>query len=293
MPTYRTVEVAVEGGTLTAGIWGTAGPIVVGSHGITGNHVSFAALADGLGDSFRLVAPDHRGRGRSRDITGPWGMRAHAADIVALLDHLKIAKADVLVGHSMGGFVAAVTAAEHPERVGSVLLVDGGLPPFDALPPGLTTEQLITAVIGPAMARLDMTFESREAYHAFWREHPAIAGSWSSYAERYFDYDLFGEPPALRPSPKKEAILGDTESQLGGDLVPRSLAKLSGPVGFLRAPRGILNGDPLYPASLVEDWQRRLPRLGVTEIPDVNHYTILLGDAGARAVAEEIRRLLS
>jgi len=288
---YRTVEVAVEGGTLAAGIWGTAGPVVVGSHGITGNHVSFAALADELGDSFRLVAPDHRGRGRSRDITGPWGMRAHADDIVRLLDHLAIAKADVLVGHSMGGFVAAVTAAEHPDRVGRVLLVDGGLPPFDALPPGLTTEQLIAAVIGPAMARLDMTFESREAYHAFWRQHPAIGGSWSSYAERYFDYDLFGEPPNLRPTPKKEAILGDTESQLGGDLVPRSLGALSGAIRFLRAPRGILNADPLYPASLIEDWQRRLPGLSVAEVPDVNHYTILLGGDGAKAVAGEIRRL--
>ena len=290
---YRTVDVEVEGGTLRAGFWGTSGPVVVASHGITGNHVSFAAIADELGDSFRFIAPDHRGRGRSRDITGPWGMQAHAADVIALLDHLKIAKADVLVGHSMGGFVAAVTAAEHPDRVGRVLFVDGGLPPFDALPPGLTTEQLITAVIGPAMARLDMTFESHEAYHAYWREHPAIGGNaWSSYAERYFDYDLFGEPPELRPSPKKEAILGDTESQLGSDLVPRSLEKLAGPIRFLRAPRGILDGDPLYPAALIESWQKRLPRLSVTEIANVNHYTIVIGN-GAKAVAEEIRQLLT
>ncbi|MGH7857892.1 MAG: alpha/beta fold hydrolase, partial [Candidatus Binatia bacterium] len=113
MSTYRTFDVSVEGGTLRVGGSGTSGPVVLCSHGITANHVTFDALADELGDGFRILAPDHRGRGRSRDVAGPWGMRAHAADLVAALDHEGIERADVLVGHSMGGFVAAVTAAEY------------------------------------------------------------------------------------------------------------------------------------------------------------------------------------
>ena len=46
MAAYRTFDVAVEGGTLRAGAWGTDGPLVLCSHGITGNHVSFEALVD-------------------------------------------------------------------------------------------------------------------------------------------------------------------------------------------------------------------------------------------------------
>jgi lipase len=292
MPSYRTFDVSVAGGTLHVGMWGTNGPFVLGSHGITGNHVSFEALADQLGEGFRLVAPDHRGRGRSRDIQGPWGMRAHAADLVAVLDHLAVDRADVLVGQSMGGFVAAVTTAEHGERIGSVLMVDGGLPLMNEIPQGLTIEQLILAVIGPAMSRLDMTFESREAYREFWRKHPAISGSWSAYVERYLDYDLVGEPPNLRPTASKEAILRDTESQLLDDLVPRSLVAMHGPVRFLRAPRGILDDAPLYTEERLETWGSRIDRFTTTTIPDVNHYTILLSEHGAKAVAGEVRELL-
>ena len=292
MKDYRTFDVAVEGGMLRAGAWGTSGPVILGSHGITANHVTFEPLADALGEGFRLLAPDHRGRGRSRDIAGPWGMRAHAADLVAVLDHEGIERADVVVGQSMGGFVAAVTAAEYPDRVGAVLMVDGGIPPMDELPPGLSAEQLIAAVIGPAMARLDMTFASKEAYHDFWRQHPAISGSWSAYVERYLDYDLVGTPPELRPTARKEAIIADTESQLVEDLVPRSLARARAPIRFLRAPRGILDDAALYTEERLETWRGRIERFTWATIPDVNHYTIALSERGARACAAEIRTLL-
>lgn len=220
-------------------------------------------------------------------------MRAHAADVKAVLDHLSIEKADILLGHSMGGFVAAVTTAEHGDRIGSVLLVDGGLPLMDRVPEGSTTEELTRALIGPAMERLDRTFESKEAYRAFWRWHPALANDWSGYAERYFDYDLVGEPPTLRSSVRKDAALGDAASQLSGDLVSRSLESMHGPVRFLRAPRGILNNEPLYSQERLESWASRIGGFSAATIEDVNHYTILLSQRGARAVADEVDRLLA
>jgi hypothetical protein len=116
--------------------------------------------------------------------------------------------------------------------------------------------------------------------------------AWSSYVVRYFDYDLVGAPPALRPSPKKGAILGDAESQFGTDVVERALAKLRGTVRFLHAPRGIMNGAPLYSDSVLASWTEQMPGLSIVEVPDVNHYTILIGEPGARAVAAEIRTLL-
>lgn len=54
--------------------------------------------------------------------------------MLAVLDHFKIAKADLVVGQSTGGFVAAATAARHPSRVGAVVMVDGGIPITPWLP---------------------------------------------------------------------------------------------------------------------------------------------------------------
>ncbi|MFT5032211.1 MAG: lipase [Bermanella sp.] len=294
MPSYRSVEVDVEGGHLFAGIWGDRGPVVLCSHGITANHISFQALAQRMGSEFRLVAPDHRGRGRSSAITGPWGMKAHAADMAALLDALSIERADVMVGHSMGAFISVVTQAQYPDRIGALLLVDGGLPLSDELPPGITPEQLVNMIIGPAMERLDMRFESIDAYLEFWRKHPAFQRreEWTQALEDYFRYDLVGTPPACHSGVNKTAILGDVESQLMSDDILEALTKLSAPVRFLQAPRGVMNDGPLYPLSRLEVLRERLGNFDYRSIDNVNHYTIVLAETGVVAVAQEIRGLL-
>ncbi len=294
MPSYRSVEVDVEGGRLYAGIWGNRGPVVLCSHGITANHISFQTLAERMGGEFQLVAPDHRGRGRSNAISGPWGMKAHAADMIALLDALSLERADVMVGHSMGAFISVVTQAQYPDRIGALLLVDGGLPLSDELPPGITPEQLVQLIIGPAMARLDMRFASIDDYLNFWRKHPAFQRSedWTPALLDYFHYDLIGKAPNCHSAVNKAAILGDAESQLMSGDIPEALAKMSGSVRFLQAPRGIMDDKPLYPLSRLETLRERLGNFDYRSIDDVNHYTIVLAETGALAVEQEIRALL-
>jgi hypothetical protein len=59
------------------------------------------------------------------------------------------------------------------------------------------------------------------------------------------------------------------------------------------APRGLLNEAPgLYSPSEIERWSEELPAMTIREVPDVNHYTIVFGAAGAKAVARELRLLL-
>jgi pimeloyl-ACP methyl ester carboxylesterase len=295
---YRTFEVAVPGGTLRGGIWGSSGPAVLCAHGITGNHVSFEALGEQLGDFARVIAPDHRGRGRSRDITGPWGMKQHASDLMAVLDHLGIRRADVVVGHSMGGFTAAVTAARYPERIGGIVMVDGGIPvlrmPFVTKLPfsELIVEYLIKRVIGPSLTRLEMSFASRDAYRQFWRGHPALIGNWSEYVEHYLDYDLMGEPPSLRPTTRKDAMMRDVFTQLEEDLIPRSLKQLRQPVRFLRAEHGVMNDKPLYDAQRLAKQSTVIRQFVSRSLPGINHFTILLSERGAREIAAEVRALL-
>lgn len=299
-PAYRTLDVAVEGGTLRAAVWGTRGPVVFCSHGITANHTEFQALADQLGGEMQLVAPDHRGRGRSNGIQGPWGMGAHAADVVAVLDQLGIKKIDLLLGHSMGGFVAAVAAARYPDRVNQILLVDGGIPLADFsfvrfLPfSNWVTERLVRKILGPSMTRLDMTFDSHDSHVAFWKKHPALTGDqWSDYMEQYIAYDESGTPPKLRSSMHRDALWQDVRTQLVETLVSESLAKIGSPVRMLRAPRGILGAKPLYPERSLAKKTATIKHFSCRTLNDVNHFTILISEHGARQVADEVRALLN
>ena len=289
---YSQFAIPRDGGELFYGVWGSGSRIVVCSHGITANHTTFQPVARLLGAGYTVVAPDHRGRGRSNGIRGPWGMDRHAGDLIVVMDHLKIQRADLLLGQSMGGFVSAVAAAQHGERFGAVLFADGGLPLMDSIPWFLPTQLFLRMMLGPSMKRLDMSFASRAAYFDYWRPHPALAGDWSPDLELYFDHDLIGEPPAMRSSTLKEAVIGDTESMMSTDLVPRSLQSLKMPVRLLRAPRGLQNGKPLYSERQVAKWAARIARFSSITIPDVNHYTIIMSSRGSEAVVREIKQLI-
>ena len=74
----------------------------------------------------RVIAYDNRGHGQSEKLYDPdrYGAPEMAEDARRLLDHLGIARADVL-GYSMGARIAAFLALAHPERVRSVIF--GGL----------------------------------------------------------------------------------------------------------------------------------------------------------------------
>jgi pimeloyl-ACP methyl ester carboxylesterase len=277
-------DVAVPGGDLRVVAWGD-GPVVLAAHGITANALAWARVAELLDGRVRLVAPDLRGRARSNTLGGPYGMAAHAADLIAVADHLGLDRVP-LAGHSMGGFVVATTAAAYPDRVCSVLLVDGGvaLP----VPPGLDVDAVLTAVIGPAMQRLSMTFPTEQAYLGFFRGHPALGPSWGPGAEAYVRRDLAGSAPEFRSSCDIEAVRGDAADTLVTDETVTAVHHLSCPARLMWAEGGML-GEP--PGLYTPQRLTSLP-FPAEFVPGVNHYTILLDDAGAQRVADRIAGLV-
>jgi lipase len=285
-PSYSTFDVDVVGGRMHTGRWGSGAQVVVAAHGITATHRSFRGLANSLGEEVTVFAPDLRGRGRSNSITGPFSISAHADDLVAVLDHVGIERATV-VGHSMGAFVAVVAAHRHPQRVRSLILVDGGLPLDLGTLAGEPIDTIVAAIIGPALERLRLTFGSVGSYLDFWRRHPAFAADWNAWIEDAFAYDLEGDPPSLHSGVRETAVLADAQTQLVADDVARALDSLNHPAVLLRAPAGIMGAPPgLYTDVVLAPWLRQLPTLREVLVPDVNHYTILLSERGAAAVAQ-------
>jgi pimeloyl-ACP methyl ester carboxylesterase len=286
---FERLDVAVAGGALATfrlskGEPGAAPVLAI--HGITGTSRAWLPVARALDTRASLVAVDLRGRGRSNQLPAPYGMAAHAADALAVLDRLGIERA-VVVGHSLGAYITARLAADHPERIAAVVLVDGGL--TIPVPGAVDPQVFVTAFLGPALARLRMTFASREAYRDWWRAHPALAASDVADADlvAYADHDLVGEEPQLRSSVAEPAVRADA-----GELFEMGAAahRLRVPATFLCAPRGL--GDdpnPMQPLALVEPWATESPaQRSAVQVPDVNHYSITMGSRGAAAVAAAI-----
>ena len=270
-------------GGLHVAEWGPVdGPAVVAIHGITSSHLAWSEVA-AAAPELRIIAPDLRGRGASSTLPGPWGMPRHAADVVSILDALGLERAP-LVGHSMGGFVATVTASLHPDRVSDVLLVDGGL--TLPLPAGFSTENA-AHLLGPAADRLAMTFATPAAYREFWRAHPAFVGHWSPTVERYVDFDLVGG----RSRTSADAMRQDAVELYGTAEVDAAVAATRPGTTLLVAPRGLQNETPgLYPPMRLEHWAQTLD-LDIVEVPGINHYTIVMAPEGAAVVADHARRL--
>jgi pimeloyl-ACP methyl ester carboxylesterase len=284
-------DVAVPGGVLATFRLAPAGPStpasvpappVVAVHGITANSMSWLAVARALQHRATVLAPDLRGRGRSNALPGPYGLAAHARDVIAVLDHFELEQA-VMVGHSMGAYVLARLAVEYPDRVAALVLVDGGL--SGPLPPEVDPQQVVDAVLGPAMARLQLTFARRADYHDWWRRHPAFAHGDVADEDlvAYADHDLTGQEPELRSSVAEAAVRGDVaDLPEMGEPAHRMQVRAT----LLSAERGLLDEpSPMQPPELVEAWAAESPaeRLAVP-VPDVNHYTLVLG-RGAPAVA--------
>jgi lipase len=280
----------VAGGSLATFRFGEGSgdglPTVVAVHGITASSHSWVAVARSLGGRISLIAPDLRGRGRSNGLPGPYGMAAHARDILAVLDHFGLER-PVLVGHSLGAYILARLAADHPERVATLVLVDGGLtaPPKEEVDP----QEFVEKFLGPALARLKMTFSSREEYHEWWRKHPAFSGDAVEDTDlvAFADHDLVGSEVSLRSAVSEESVRGDADELF---TIGEPAHKLAVPATLMHAPRGLLDEpNPMQPADLVQAWADEAPgQRRVVPVEDVNHYTILHGRAGASAVASVV-----
>lgn len=287
LPTQRTL-VPVAGGSLAVFRYGDgAGEPVLLIHGVTSSNRAFQVFADAL--IARGKAPyavDLRGRGDSNSLDGPFGMAQHAADMETVIKSFGWIQPDV-IGHSMGGFVAAALIGLYPESVREVVFADGGVPL--PLPPGMSVEQVLPFVLGPALARLSMIFESKDAYRDFWRSQPAFSKGWSPVMDEYVDYDLRGEAPNLKPSTNPAAVEADSRDLFGDELIVRSLKGLTKQAVFIKAERGLQNEEGgLYPLAVLDAVLPQYPMLKLEFLADCNHYDMFTDHRGAEEVAQII-----
>ena len=117
---------------------GSGRPLIL-LHGGLGSGEMFGPILPTLADHHQVIAVDLQGHGRTADIDRPIQNKLMADDIAALIDHLGLDQPDV-VGYSLGGGVALMTAVKYPEKVRRLVAASTYLRP-DAVYPALRAQQ--------------------------------------------------------------------------------------------------------------------------------------------------------
>jgi pimeloyl-ACP methyl ester carboxylesterase len=109
---------------------GAGRPLVLLHGGLMTIDLNFGPLLEPLAASRQVIAVELQGHGHTADTSRPMTIGALADDVVALLDHLGIAEAD-LFGFSLGGIVAYAIALGAPARAGKLIVAsaDAHRPP--------------------------------------------------------------------------------------------------------------------------------------------------------------------
>jgi pimeloyl-ACP methyl ester carboxylesterase len=244
----------LDGVRLTYRAWGGRGlPLVVLVHGGSAHGGWWDHIGPLLAGRHRVLAPDLSGHGdsgqRSTYGLGPW-----TAELAALVERESEGDSPppVLIGHSMGGWVALSLAATRPELVGELVVIDSPMrarEPGEPLPPMRTTLAVYPSR-QDALEHFRLTPAQDHAALPFVMEHVAatsireVEGGWSWK----FDPAIAARRGESRPD----------------------LAHVSCPVTLLPAERGML---------ALEDAGRAAAVLGgavtIAQIPDAGHHVMM------------------
>ncbi|MBF0262904.1 MAG: alpha/beta fold hydrolase [Magnetococcales bacterium] len=234
-----------------------SGPPLLCISGFASGNWMYRPLAQTLADRHTCILPDNPGMGLSPPATQPYTLDELAQASIALMDQLGHQRF-ALIGLSMGGFIAQLLAARHPERVERLVLMctSSNDPAFKGLFPMLTREQ-IAAIY---MLR-------REE-----RVRAALSESFCPFLyNRYPDTHAYILEHRLRYEPESAQVL------MQYDAVARFFASDPVPLERLTMPTLILSGalDLVVPAANAHLLASRIPNGRARIIDETDHLFFL------------------
>ncbi|MDX2501018.1 MAG: alpha/beta hydrolase [Deltaproteobacteria bacterium] len=282
MPEPIMKKVKGDGIEINLAIWEGAGQPILCIHGITANCRCWGTLADALTPEYQMIAMDLRGRGQSGKPPTGYALEYHLRDIICLLDDLEIDRV-VIMGHSLGAFIGLAFAADYPERIDRLILVDAG--------GDLSKEQFDKVFVGikPALDRLEQIFPSTEAYLEKMSAAPYIQ-PWSAVTETYYRHEIEAVDDGVRTNIAPAHIREESANIKKLDCAPY-YPRIKCKVLILRAPNGLLSQDDiLLPEDVIDRMLQEISHVQRYDAQGLNHNGIVFQPHTARD--EVIREFL-
>jgi pimeloyl-ACP methyl ester carboxylesterase len=251
----RTVrDVVASGVRLRVAEHGSGSPVVF-LHGLYLDHSTWDGAIAELGGRFRCVVPDLPGFGESEKPPPsrfPYGLEAFLSVVIDLYAALGLGRAAV-VGHGLGGAVAILVAARHPELVSKLVLV---APLCHAAPPDPGARVASLPLVGSLVVK---QLWGRLAFRAFFRRWVFGASSEVPDARIDYYYDLFSSPAARGAALATLRAMGDSRS------VVAHTQRIETPTLLVWG-----RADRIYPAALGQRLSREI-RGARFELLDAGH----------------------
>lgn len=248
-------------------------------HGLTRNSRDFEEVAPWIAaQGRRVLAVDIRGRGRSDWSADPmrYQLPTYAADMLAMLDQLGIARAHFL-GTSMGGLITLLLSARRMRAVAGAILNDVG-PEIDAggieRIAAYAGKQAVIENWDDAIRYVKRTSEVAfpDFTDADWRRLAGKSFVEDAEGRPVLDYDPdISVPLSQKPVPRKSWL---------ASILFRRLARRR-PVLLVRG--GI---SDILSAPIAARMRRAAPKMAYAEVPGVGHAPLLTEPAAQRAIAD-------
>jgi pimeloyl-ACP methyl ester carboxylesterase len=244
------------------GIWyaDSAGPgeALVFLHGFSGSSAAASHFAARVSEAgLRFIAPDLRGHGFSGKPVGSDAYRPdrYVDDCAALLDQIGLERVH-LVGHCMGGMVAAAFAAAQPGRVATLTLVGTSLQPG---------------------RDLRLSALAKHARSAWLRGLTRWAFPADTNTPRHVDYSVFSDTSDWnwrRLMADYRSMTGEVACAIVGHLHEMNAIEAT---GLIQAPALVVHGslDSVFPLASASRTVEALPDATLLVLPDDNHVSLV------------------
>jgi 3-oxoadipate enol-lactonase len=224
---------------------GEGSPLLL-AHGLGYTRQGWGPARELLACRYRVVSFDNRGIGESEIPPGPYTVDELADDVLQVLDEAGAARAHLL-GASLGGMVAQLVAAEHPDRVDRLILVGTTPGGGDAFPLPQQTLALIAeaATLSPEVAlrrfvenALAPDSALADEVYAYRRLYPPDPAGWAAQAAAGAAWAADGRlariaAPTLVLAGTADAVVDPRNAQLLADAIPGAELKLIDDAGHL------------------------------------------------------------